>query len=121
VQNLTYLVSVLVAGIWTFVEFGLGFAGGIFSIKRKRFRLSVVGISRLLVGGLLSVFGMGILGGGLSFGMIIGICSYFGDIELNFYWSIKKRVYLKWMAYSKLRNGISALVMRAYLLRRNIL
>jgi hypothetical protein len=35
--------------------------------------LSVVGISILLFGGLLSVSGMGILGGGLPFGMIIGI------------------------------------------------
>jgi hypothetical protein len=72
-QNLTYLVFVLFAGIWNFIAFGLGLAGGIFSIKRKHFALTIVGMSFLLVGGFISVFESAILGGYWSYGMIIGM------------------------------------------------
>lgn len=49
-HNLSWLVFALFVGIWHFVAFGLGLTGGIFSIKRKRFTLVIVGISFLMVG-----------------------------------------------------------------------
>jgi MFS family permease len=69
-QNLTYLVFPLFAGIWNFVAFGLGLTAGLFSLRRKRFMMTIVGISLLLVGGCVSVLGTGTIGGGW---MIIGI------------------------------------------------
>lgn len=69
-QNLTYLVYVLFAGIWNFVAFGLGLTGGLFSLRRKHFMLTVVGMSLLLVGGFVAVAGTGIIGGGWT---ILGI------------------------------------------------
>ncbi len=68
-QNLTYLVLPLFAGIWNFIAFALGLTAGLFSLKRKRFMMAIVGISLLIVGGFLSVLQTGTLG----LGWIIGI------------------------------------------------
>jgi hypothetical protein len=72
-QNLSYLIFILFTGVWNFIAFGLGLTAGIISIKRKHFDLSAVGISSLLVGGLFSIFGIGISSGVWSLGMIVGI------------------------------------------------
>ncbi|MGA2682283.1 MAG: hypothetical protein ABSF44_10860 [Candidatus Bathyarchaeia archaeon] len=72
-QNLTYLVFALFVGIWNFIAFGLGLAGGIFSIKRNHFALSIVGISLLLVAGFFSFLEFGIFAGAWYSGMIIGM------------------------------------------------
>jgi hypothetical protein len=72
-EDLTYLVFVILAGVWSFLAFGLGLAAGILSLKRKHFALSSVGISSLLVGGLFSILGIGLSGRGWSFGVIVGL------------------------------------------------
>jgi len=72
-QNIAYVIFVVFVGIWSFLAFGLGLAGGIFSIRRSHFALSIVGISLLLVTGLVSILEFGILGSGWSSGMIMGI------------------------------------------------
>jgi hypothetical protein len=69
-QNLTYFVFPLFAGIWNFVAFGLGLTAGLFSLRRRRFMMTIVGINLVLVGGCVSVLETGTLSGGW---MIIGI------------------------------------------------
>jgi hypothetical protein len=77
-HNLPFLVFALFVGIWNFVAFGLGLTGGIFSIKRKHFTLSIVGISFLIVSGVFSLLGTGLSGWWMMIGIpviILGILS----------------------------------------------
>lgn len=70
-QNLTSLVYALFAGIWNLIAFGLGLTAGLFSLRRKQFMLTIVGMSLLLVGGCVAVSGTGIVSGGSW--MLLGV------------------------------------------------
>lgn len=54
----------LVMGIFAVLAFVFGLTGGIFSIKRRHFALSIIGASLVLVSGFVTLFAFGVVGYG---------------------------------------------------------
>jgi hypothetical protein len=71
-----YIAGILSVSAWNVLAFGFGLTGGIFSLRRKHFALSVFGISLLLTAGFATILGIGLIAGnswasGLLFGFPI--------------------------------------------------
>jgi len=66
------IYQVLFMGVFGILAFALGLTGGIFSLKRRHFALSIIGTSFVVVSGVITMEAIAITGS-WSFGLLLGL------------------------------------------------
>ena len=72
-QNMTDVGGFLAVSLLNFLAFAFGLTAGIFTLKRRQFVFSILGISLLLPAGFITILGYGLTGSAWTQGLLFGL------------------------------------------------
>ena len=72
-QNMIDVGGFLAVSLLNFLAFAFGLTAGIFSLKRRQFGFSVIGVSLLLPAGFIKILGYGLTGSAWTQGLLFGL------------------------------------------------